>query len=342
MTYFSKKPLTELMKKALRQIVRDKSCAINAATINGLVTRGLAQKDGLLTSRGYEAAIELLPLKEQCDHLGIQLELKGRVNSNLKPESEAFNYYQQQGYSGTYCEGAPLRFLVEAAAFNIRYEMAKKEKETKENNFPTTNKHIEDKLIESLRDMGEDLDFSTIPEDIKYEITKEQAEVLSNRLECMFDASCFTPIDIIHISEAAQMQPQNPNINAIFHGIEKASRDDVIKGIEEVYEVYFKSDDLLYSLYLKETYPGLSADILIDIYDAIGNDLLVKLARNEILRGNASFIGWPDLTLVKDGEIQWVEIKTTDRLHNSQICMIRDNSTILKEKVKILQLKEDH
>lgn len=54
--------------------------------------------------------------------------------------------------------------------------------------------------------------------------------------------------------------------------------------------------------------------------------------------------GWPDLTLAKQGEFRFVEVKTTDKLHSDQIDTIPllDNLPLLQSNVvKVVKLQQD-
>lgn len=48
--------------------------------------------------------------------------------------------------------------------------------------------------------------------------------------------------------------------------------------------------------------------------------------------------GWPDLTLIRDGELKFAEVKTTDKLHHSQIITISALQKIIDADVRILHV----
>jgi len=48
--------------------------------------------------------------------------------------------------------------------------------------------------------------------------------------------------------------------------------------------------------------------------------------------------GWPDLTMVRDGSLLWAEIKTSDRLHMSQIVTLSRMKDLLPGLIQIVQL----
>jgi hypothetical protein len=49
--------------------------------------------------------------------------------------------------------------------------------------------------------------------------------------------------------------------------------------------------------------------------------------------------GWPDLTVIEDGEVSFIEIKTTDLLHASQLRFAEEIAKPLGFSCSIIQLK---
>lgn len=60
-----------------------------------------------------------------------------------------------------------------------------------------------------------------------------------------------------------------------------------------------------------------SLSVLTEILESTGLDLLCQLQRI-VAKDQLKLSGWPDLTLVKDGKLTFVEVKTTDRLTRQQ------------------------
>lgn len=48
--------------------------------------------------------------------------------------------------------------------------------------------------------------------------------------------------------------------------------------------------------------------------------------------------GWPDLTIIRNGLILWVEVKTTDKLHMSQLVTLSRMKDLLPGELKVLQI----
>ena len=69
-------------------------------------------------------------------------------------------------------------------------------------------------------------------------------------------------------------------------------------------------------------YVGLTADLVRSVLELLPRQALVEVCRLFFSDPYAYVKGWPDLTLVESGAVRFVEVKTTDRLHRSQIITI--------------------
>jgi hypothetical protein len=67
-------------------------------------TEGICDNSGKITEKGLVVAISYLPLDEQCEALGIELENK-QIDIDRRAETSALDYYIKQGYRGCYSEG---------------------------------------------------------------------------------------------------------------------------------------------------------------------------------------------------------------------------------------------
>ena len=68
----------------------------------------------------------------------------------------------------------------------------------------------------------------------------------------------------------------------------------------------------------------ITKDLVSDVYEGLGNITLAEIAKLFFTNPYAYCKGWPDLTIVKDGLVRFVEVKTTDKLKRSQIITIND------------------
>jgi len=74
------------------------------------------------------------------------------------------------------------------------------------------------------------------------------------------------------------------------------------------------------------------------LFDATDKEVFVavasKLAEDPYTYRN----GWPDLTLIKDKEVFFIEVKTTDKLHESQLITIPEMRSILPFKFSVCKV----
>lgn len=96
---------------------------------------------------------------------------------------------------------------------------------------------------------------------------------------------------------------------------------------------------LIYESWLEQgKYPGLTAELMTALWQALGQDLLERILARLLEASYDYGKGWPDLTLVRDRDFLFVEVKTTDRLYPSQLLWFRGMAEPLRLPVHILQL----
>lgn len=88
---------------------------------------------------------------------------------------------------------------------------------------------------------------------------------------------------------------------------------------------------------IHEWHPGLSIEFADALFDAIPKSYFERLAR-WISKAHEHRNGWPDLTLIKDGRLKFVEVKTRDKLHRSQLVTIPALIREIGADVSVLQL----
>lgn len=89
----------------------------------------------------------------------------------------------------------------------------------------------------------------------------------------------------------------------------------------------------------RETFPDLTEAIIEGAYAALGKDRTIAIL--EVMLKNPYLFrkGWPDLTLFRDGEIQFVEVKAKDKLHVSQLVTILAMQNATRLPFSILAVK---
>lgn len=127
----------------------------------------------------------------------------------------------------------------------------------------------------------------------------------------------------------AQLTINQAHLKEIIGTISHTTRERFIDNLEEVIEKVREAglDN------------GLSLETGVAIFDAMPRETLIKLATKFSEDPYEYRKGWPDLTLVKDHEIKLVEIKTTDKLHRSQLVTIPMLNDILPNKAEVLKLR---
>ncbi len=116
-------------------------------------------------------------------------------------------------------------------------------------------------------------------------------------------------------------------LEIVYDDIRKTDKIKFLASCEEILEY-----DLIH-----EWYPGLTVEFAEAMFEALSKETFVEIAE-WISQSVEHRNGWPDLTLVKDGQVKFVEIKTTDKLHRSQLITIPSLKKDLKQSVELLKL----
>lgn len=105
--------------------------------------------------------------------------------------------------------------------------------------------------------------------------------------------------------------------------LETEKLENVLQQIEETPKVKYLAafSEIISHNLIREWYPSLSIEFADALFDAVPKSHFARLAR-WISYAHEHRNGWPDLTLVKDGQLKFVEVKTTDKLHHSQFVTI--------------------
>lgn len=126
----------------------------------------------------------------------------------------------------------------------------------------------------------------------------------------------------------AQLTILKDRTDLLVSSIAKTNRKSFIRNANEI----------LSQSFIKGLYPSLTVDCLLAIFDAIDTNVFqnVVIKISEDPYGYRA--GWPDLTIVKDKEVQFIEVKTTDKLHNSQLNTIPVMMSVLPYKFSVYRL----
>jgi len=116
--------------------------------------------------------------------------------------------------------------------------------------------------------------------------------------------------------------------------------DDVISSIEWITENRFIDNfqEIITKPFIASKYSDLSLEFGLAMFRAIDTKVLTSLAKLIATDPYSYRNGWPDLTLVKNDSVLFVEVKTSDKLHGSQIATIPIVRNILPYDFKVIKV----
>lgn len=126
----------------------------------------------------------------------------------------------------------------------------------------------------------------------------------------------------------AQLTIYKESSELILNAIRNTDVAEVVRNFKEIY--MFPQ--------IPKYFPGLTADIMSSLFTAIGAERLTQITAAIMENPYLYRAGWPDLTMVKGSDMLWAEIKTTDRLHVSQIMTIFRMKPLLPGNMRVVQL----
>jgi hypothetical protein len=128
----------------------------------------------------------------------------------------------------------------------------------------------------------------------------------------------------------AQFTILKENKNEILESITLTTNKEFLDNFSEIISYTF----------VQEAYPGLTINFARQFLKAIERRSLVLVAEKLFESPYEYRKGWPDLTLVKNGEVKFIEVKTTDKLHQSQIQIFNQFRPLLPAQFEVLRLKK--
>lgn len=90
---------------------------------------------------------------------------------------------------------------------------------------------------------------------------------------------------------------------------------------------------------IQEYYPRVKQEFLLALAGTAGNEFIAKVAEVFFKKPYEYRAGWPDLTVIEDSGIHFIEVKTTDLLHASQLRFAREIANPLGLKCSVVQLQ---
>ena len=98
--------LSSAMKQALKKAVRDGPGEVSQRTARALIARGLLKESGDLTNAGWEHGVELLPVREQCERLGLSWRIVHMNSPVSAPEASVVRALSARDITAYYTENA--------------------------------------------------------------------------------------------------------------------------------------------------------------------------------------------------------------------------------------------
>lgn len=126
----------------------------------------------------------------------------------------------------------------------------------------------------------------------------------------------------------AQLTVLSAHVDEVLSSVASVSRDLVARNLQEIL-----SDE-----FIREAYPRVSLSFAIGLFDMLGNTRLQQITAIFARLPYDYRSGWPDLTVLGSGGVRFVEVKTTDILHESQIRFAHELAHPLAFRCSVLQL----
>lgn len=327
------KSLSRLMKKVLREALNNKNhinCRLN--TMNSLILRNLCDEDGKLTQEGKVVALAILSLKKQTEALSINInEIEYRKNlPKINPINYLSNFYdytnpehykaivsseilkckiypeitikklliKHDNYNIVcFDEGSTIHTLLSCMTFNVVHKAWKDYYQIQYKN----NKNINDRYFND--DKYITYTFGVSLNSIRYlSLVKNKAYFYKNL------------------------------VKELLHNAKTVRKNDIENAFIKIQEIH--SDNLNDSSQNNCT----KLSIILSLYDALGKNLLNKILKIYLSDPSAFGQGWPDLTTIdKNNIVKLLEVKTSDKLHISQIITFQEISKYLPiEIIKVI------
>lgn len=101
------------------------------------------------------------------------------------------------------------------------------------------------------------------------------------------------------------------------HDVEHLREEVYLTSLAEIRKRYEEIRSVCIGTKLRENLA--SGDVAARVFEALGRDVIFALLKKYARHNYAIRAGWPDLTVVQQGHVKLIEVKKTDKLHNSQI-----------------------
>jgi hypothetical protein len=130
---------------------------------------------------------------------------------------------------------------------------------------------------------------------------------------------------------SAQLETNKNYHKEIISSLENIDKETFIKNLNDIF-----SHPLI-----QKFHPNLSYETAVELFDSFDLDLFQVILQTIAENPSEFSIGWPDLLLIKDKQVYFIEVKTTDKLHMSQIKTISLFKNIIPSKFEVIKIIRD-
>lgn len=120
------------------------------------------------------------------------------------------------------------------------------------------------------------------------------------------------------------LQEHRGDVLASIHGI---SQEALARNI----------DELLADAFIRKAYPRVTSAFLHGLATSVAPEFLARVAEAFFAKPYEYRAGWPDLTVLGE-KVRFIEVKTTDLLHESQIRFANEFAAPLGLECEVIQL----
>ena len=120
-----------------------------------------------------------------------------------------------------------------------------------------------------------------------------------------------------------------------------AHRGEILSCIESIVSSRLQDniEEICADELIQSFYPKVRRDFLLALACAVEPDFIAEVASVFMIKPYEYRSGWPDLTVISDTGISFVEVKTTDLLHRSQLRFAQEVAKPLALECRVIQLK---
>ncbi|NTU73919.1 VRR-NUC domain-containing protein [Candidatus Roizmanbacteria bacterium] len=151
------------------------------------------------------------------------------------------------------------------------------------------------------------------------------------------------------IFNGTQFSPREDAIRGFFEGkcmTLKAFKPEILTCIKNISPRQLQANiaeicaDPIVQYSFKKNYPfqGILQNFLTSLADSVDSDFIAKIAAIFFRNPYDYRSGWPDLTVIDKNGVSFIEVKTTDRLHESQLRFAKEIAKPLGLECCVVQL----